>query len=82
VTTYWFKPKRYGYGATPVVWQGWAVTIAAVATVVVTVLLSQIFVDSSWRLAAPVIIALVIAVLCIVSHRKTDGEWRWRWGKD
>ena len=23
MTTYWFRPKRYGYGATPVTWQGW-----------------------------------------------------------
>ena len=23
---YWFKPKRYGYGATPVTWQGWMVS--------------------------------------------------------
>jgi len=21
ITTYWFKPKRYGYGATPVRWR-------------------------------------------------------------
>jgi hypothetical protein len=28
---YWFKPKRYGYGATPVTWQGWAVTRMALA---------------------------------------------------
>ena len=27
---YWFKPRRYGHGATPSTWQGWA-TIAAFA---------------------------------------------------
>jgi len=27
---YWFKPKRYGYGATPATWQGWAVTLGTV----------------------------------------------------
>ena len=26
MTRYWFKPKRYGYGATPVTWEGWAFT--------------------------------------------------------
>jgi hypothetical protein len=23
VTAYWFKQRRFGYGATPVTWQGW-----------------------------------------------------------
>ena len=31
---YWFKPKRYGYGATPVTWQGWAVTLGTVRAMV------------------------------------------------
>jgi hypothetical protein len=26
--------------------------------------------------------AVVIAVLWVVSKRKTAGEWRWRWGRD
>jgi Fe-S cluster assembly ATP-binding protein len=30
MTGYWFKPKRYGNGATPVTWQGWALTGGAV----------------------------------------------------
>ena len=28
---YWFAPKRYGYGAKPVTWQGWAVTLGFAA---------------------------------------------------
>ncbi len=31
MTRYWFKPKRYGYGATPVTWEGWAFTGLVVA---------------------------------------------------
>ena len=30
----WFKPKTYGYGATPVTWQGWAIVAGFVAAVV------------------------------------------------
>ena len=33
MTQYWFKPKRYGYGATPVTWEGWAVILTAVIVV-------------------------------------------------
>ena len=29
----WFKPKRYGYGATPITWQGWALVIGFAAAV-------------------------------------------------
>ena len=28
MTEYWFKPKRYGYGATPTSWKGWAAAFA------------------------------------------------------
>jgi len=81
MTSYWFKPKRYGYGATPVTWQGWAVTIAAIAAIVAASL-SLATADQgplSW-LAAFAIDLVVIVSLLIVSRRKTEGEWRWRWG--
>ena len=26
MTSYWFKPHSYGYGATPANWRGWAAT--------------------------------------------------------
>ena len=28
MSRYWFKPKRYGYGATPITWEGWVFTLA------------------------------------------------------
>jgi hypothetical protein len=31
----WFRPKRYGWGLTPATWQGWLVTGAYVAGVIV-----------------------------------------------
>ena len=37
MTEYWFRPKRYGYGATPVTWQGWALTFAAPGLIVAAV---------------------------------------------
>ena len=30
---YWFRPKRYGYGATPVTWEGWLVVAVSVALI-------------------------------------------------
>jgi hypothetical protein len=34
MTEYWFRPKQYGYGATPTTWQGWALTLGTVAVMV------------------------------------------------
>ena len=37
---YWFKPKVFGYGATPATWEGWAITagycvVIAIVTMIV-----------------------------------------------
>jgi len=33
MSRYWFRPKRYGYGATPVTWEGWALVAGFVVIV-------------------------------------------------
>jgi hypothetical protein len=81
MTEYWFKAKRYGYGATPVTWQGWAVTIGTVLAVVAVSLGLRLTAKSLWALAALVLFdAVAVSARVIVSYRKTDGGWRWRWG--
>ena len=84
-TRYWFKPKRYGYGATPVTWEGWALTLAGIAVVFATCwhFLNLGEAPSDWQLVTwALTIVATLAALAIVSHRKTDGAWRWRWGSD
>jgi hypothetical protein len=83
MTTYWFKPKRYGYGATPVTWQGWAVTLG---TVIVMLSAASVVVMTGFRGHSALAALLAIYAICIgtlwfISRGKTDGEWRWRWGK-
>jgi peptidoglycan/LPS O-acetylase OafA/YrhL len=83
MTEYWFKPKRYGYGATPVTWQGWALTAAAPISVVIAIVamatLGGTADGGNWVVVA--MVAIVLTLVCVVvSYRKTDGEWRWRWG--
>ena len=78
---YWFKPKRYGYGATPVTWQGWAVTLGTVLAMVAVSLYLPLTAKSLWALLALLLFdAGALSVLAIVSYRKTEGTWRWRWG--
>ena len=81
MTTHWFRPKQYGYGATPVTWQGWVITIAAVIVLVAaTYSLTALSAINLWFWAALLVDAVVVATLLVVSRQKTDGEWRWRWG--
>jgi O-antigen/teichoic acid export membrane protein len=81
MSTYWFRPKQYGYGATPVTWQGWALTLATVTVIVAATLtvMRHSALDVVFWLAVAIDFAAVF-VLVEISRRKTDGEWRWRWG--
>ncbi|HUC50983.1 MAG TPA: hypothetical protein VMA30_16515 [Xanthobacteraceae bacterium] len=81
MSTYWFRPKRNGYGATPVTWQGWVLTFATVAVIVAatSTVMTRSALDAVFWLAVAVDFAAVL-VLVEISRRKTDGEWRWRWG--
>ena len=82
MTAYWFKPKRYGYGATPITWEGWAVTLGTVIAMVVVSLCLRLTERHYWALAvrvSPSTRPLGFALFVVV-RRKTDGVWRWRWG--
>ena len=82
MTTYWFKPKQYGYGATPTTWQGWTLTLATVVAMVTVSFYLRLTARSFWALAALLAFdAVAVLTLLIVSRRKTGGEWRWRWGR-
>ncbi len=85
MTEYWFRPKRYGYGATPATWQGWAVTFAFVAVLAISIIAMNLAVDRSnivaWLLWG-VFVAAGTWWFVQFSRRRTDGEWAWRWGAD
>jgi hypothetical protein len=82
MSEYWFRPKTYGYGATPNTWQGWAVVAASVIVIVAAALLILPYraQNPAALIVFLVVEAAVLAVLWNICRRKTDGEWRWRWG--
>ena len=81
MTTYWFKPKRYGYGATPTTWQGWALTLGTVAVMVAVSFYLRLTSTSYWALAGLISFDVIaLGFLAVVSSLKTDGGFRWRWG--
>jgi hypothetical protein len=79
---YWFRPRGYGYGATPTTWEGWALTVAVAAIVAISVVAMNLLADRAnfavWIAWAAIIAAVVVSFVRI-SRQRTDGEWRWRW---
>lgn len=76
---YWFKRKAYGYGWTPALWQGWALT--GFYFVVIFGLLSMS--SSGYLLIDPeqLTFPLVgITLLYIAIVWKTGQPLKWQWG--
>jgi len=81
---YWFRPKRYGYGATPSTWEGWAATVAcALAIILATFWVPTLFRDpDQGHLAALTVVSVIVILFCWVAWTRTEGGWRWRWGDE
>lgn len=72
---FWFKGKRYGWGWTPVTWQGWLVT-AFYALVVIWYAANASSLNPNYILI-PIIATIFLFFICY----KTGEKPRWRWGK-
>ncbi|HLC66304.1 hypothetical protein A2635_03620 [Candidatus Peribacteria bacterium RIFCSPHIGHO2_01_FULL_51_9] len=77
----WFKAKQYGWGWYPATWQGWLVTLAAVAGYVWTFRnidqASHSVSDTLIGMVVPfLIITGLLLLVCFVMGEKP----RWRWG--
>jgi hypothetical protein len=79
---YWFRPRRYGYGATPTTWEGRTLTVVVAAIVAISVVAMNLLADRAnfavWIAWAAIIAAVVVSFVRI-SRQRTDGEWRWHW---
>lgn len=84
---YWFKPKRYGYGAYPVTWQGYLFLFVMIGLVLVSAYINGFFnlsqptipVESILRFLLDLVI--LIGLFTALAHDKVDGELAWRWGE-
>lgn len=72
---YWFPAKRYGWGwGSPTTWQGWAVLLAWLATVLpIGVWLAPRRPLLFWLFLA----VMVIALLAICYAKGEPPRWRW-----
>jgi len=82
--THWFKQKRYGFGASPSSWQGWALTGAYVAVLVglSAWLMDGANANESRTLVFLGLTAVVTILFLGIVWRTTEGGWRWRWGDE
>ncbi|MEK7635349.1 MAG: hypothetical protein AAB446_02900 [Patescibacteria group bacterium] len=76
---FWFKRKLYGWGWTPVKWQGWLVILAFVAFLVWNGLsLGSEPTDTTltWFFVK---IAVAVILLILICYKKGEKP-RWQWG--
>jgi len=82
MTRYWFRPRKYGYGARPTTWEGYL--LIAVFVVIVGALslaLTNGGPPSQARILTHFLSVGLLAIVFVwICWKKTDGEWRWRWG--
>ena len=82
---FWFKPKSYGYGLTPITWEGWLCTLVLVVLIFGAAFVNDFFTPETGF--NEVVVFVMIATLLgmaftFIFKGKTDGEMRWRWGED
>lgn len=75
----WFRVKRYGFGAgLPCSWEGWALLAGFLVVLAAS---GVAFAGRDPMLHLGVVLAAT-AIVGVVSWRKSDGPWKWRWGQD
>lgn len=81
---YWFKRKLYGWGWTPVRWQGWCIIFLYILLILVLVLTREEDIPGNpdsgsnfLTFALPIIISTISLV--IIAYKKGEKP-RWQWG--
>lgn len=83
-TTYWFRPKRYGWGFVPTTWQGWGMTLSLLAVILGSAYSTGFFSETGPNTEGAVRYILDICVFTtlfsLLACKKTKGRLAWRWG--
>lgn len=76
----WFKRRRYGYGWTPVTWQGWVTVVGFLAVVLIIAPLAEAAESDGVRWVYLNFIFAALMLLVGISLSKGPLP-KWRWGK-
>ncbi len=80
---YWFKRRRYGWGWTPVTWQGWAIVVVCLGGIIATAFMlptdesRNSWTANDWKFLG--VVAVLLAVLFIATYAHGPKP-KWRWG--
>lgn len=81
----WFKRKLYGWGWTPVTWQGWFIVLGYIILVVTFVLMREKDIsgnpDSGSNFLVFGLPIFVLTIILLFICYKKGEKPRWQWGK-
>lgn len=80
---YWMKRRRYGWGWTPVTWQGWLFMILQLGILFTAALQlpPKPVQPSTAQLARFLIIVVLVIISLVLVSSIAAPEPHWRWGK-
>ena len=78
---YLFKRRRYGWGWTPVTWQGWAVVCVTLGLILGGAFLLPRNNPTALDLELYLGMTFLLVVFMILIAGKTSPKPKWRWGK-
>ncbi len=82
---YWFKAKPFGWGWTPVTWQGWVVILVYVASIVALVSMREEAIPgnpdsgSNFLVLGGPVIVLTVLLIFICYKKGEKPHWNWGW---
>lgn len=82
---YWFKPKNYGYGFTPITREGWIATIVLLSLVLGAAYINGFFsgeVDLSSGMHFLFETLCFVIAFTLLFKDRVKGGLRWKWGAD
>ena len=80
---YWFRPKRYGYGLTPMSWQGWMATLILLFIVWGAGYTHGLFEETVTKREIcnfMIDIITLSGLFLVLMKDKTKGAIKWNWG--
>ncbi len=78
----WFKRKTYGWGWTPVTWQGWGVlTVFLIAIVKLSLRITPRASVTEVMFTFVIPELALVTILLWICYKKGEKP-RWQWGKD
>lgn len=78
---YWFKRKLFGWGWTPVTWQGWLVTIGLIGLLIGNTIRFNPEMRTDHEVLFVLVPQTILIVLILIAICYATGETpRWQWG--